>query len=60
VTNVDWVEVGRAAHQLVADHGHNAHQYAASLAKVAAAEGRTAEAEFWQAVSDSLRPRGAS
>jgi hypothetical protein len=57
VTEIDYIEVSRTAHQLAADHGHGAHVYAAKLAKEAAAEGKTLEAEFWQAVCEALRPR---
>jgi hypothetical protein len=54
---VDYVEVGRTAHQLRQDHGHHAHLYAAKLSREAQAEGKTAEAEFWKAVSAALTPR---
>jgi hypothetical protein len=54
---VDYVEVGKVAHQLQRDHGRTAYLYAARLAHEAEAEGKTAEAEFWNAVSASLRPR---
>jgi hypothetical protein len=54
---VDYVEVGRTAHQLRRDHGHDAHVYAAKLSREAEAEGKAAEAEFWKAVSAALTPR---
>jgi len=60
VSDIDYVQVGRTAHQLAADHGRDAHLYAEKLAKEAAAEGKTQEAEFWRAVSGALRPRAAS
>jgi hypothetical protein len=52
------VEVGRVAYQLQVDHGHNAHVYAAKLALKARQEGDAEMAQFWQAVSDALKPRG--
>ncbi len=54
---VDYVEVSRTAHQLAADHGHNAHLYAARLSREAEAAGKSDEAAFWKAVSAALRPR---
>jgi len=44
----DYVEVSRTAHQLAADHGHNAYPYAARLAREADADGKPDEAEFWK------------
>jgi len=55
---VDWVEVSREAHELTLRHGHNAHNFAAGLAKKAGAVGDLEGARFWEAVSSSLAPRG--
>jgi hypothetical protein len=57
VSAVDYVEVSRTAHQLSKDHGRNAAQYAAKLAREALAEGKSGEAEFWEAVAAALTPR---
>jgi hypothetical protein len=57
LTEADWLEVSRTAHQLALDHGQSAHVYAAKLAREAAKEGKLQEAEFWRAVSASLTPR---
>ena len=54
---VDYTEVYRTAHQLAADHGHNAHLFAARLSREAEAEGKSNEADFWKAVSAALTPR---
>jgi hypothetical protein len=54
---VDYVEVGRTAHQLAKDHGRSAYLYAAKLAGEAEAKGEAVEAAFWKAVSDALKPR---
>jgi hypothetical protein len=57
-TKPDFIEVGRAAHELVSRHGLNAYLYASRLAAEALAEGRAEEADFWKAVEVSLKPRG--
>jgi len=57
MATVDYVEVGRTAHQLQRDHGHRAHIYAIKLSREAEADGKTAEAEFWKAVAAALTPR---
>jgi hypothetical protein len=57
MSEVDYVEVSRTAHQLALDHGHNAYLHAAKLAREANVEGKTNEAEFWKAVSAALTPR---
>jgi hypothetical protein len=54
---VDYAEVSRTAHQLAADHGHNAYLYAARLSREADAEGKPDEADFWKAVFVALTPR---
>jgi hypothetical protein len=41
----------------VARHGRNAHLYAAGLSKKAEEEGKTDEAEFWNAVAAAVKPR---
>ena len=57
MSEVDYVEVSRTAHQLALDHGHNAYLQAAKWAREANVEGKTNEAEFWKAVSAALTPR---
>jgi len=57
MSTVDYIEVGRTAHQLFADHGPSAYVYAAKLAREAEAEGKLDEAAFWKAVSAALTPR---
>jgi len=54
---MDYIEVGRTAHQLERDHGVNAWSYAKRLADEAEAEGKGDEAEFWRAVFKTLEPR---
>jgi hypothetical protein len=60
MARVDYIEVGRTAHELLQRHGRNAHEYAARLAAEALAEGKDEEYEFWRAVELSVTPRGAS
>lgn len=55
---VDWMEVGRAAHQVELDHGRNGYLYAEKLAAEAEQESRQSDSEFWAAVAATLRPRG--
>jgi hypothetical protein len=63
VSAVDYVEVSRTAHQLSKDHGRNAAQYAAKLAREALAEGKSDEfatvafgsTSVVQAITDHLR-----
>ena len=57
MSTVDYVEVARTAHQLAADHGPNAHLYAARLSQEAETTGKLDEAAFWKAVSAALTPR---
>jgi len=57
MNEVDYVEVSRVAHQLVADHGSNAYLFAAKLATEAESSGRADEAAFWGAVSAAVTPR---
>jgi hypothetical protein len=54
---VDYVEVGRTAHQLDRDHGDNAWRYANGLADEAKLKGKNDDSEFWLAVSRTLEPR---
>jgi len=57
----DFIEVGRAAHELIHRHGWAfALPYAAKLAADALAEGKIEESEFWKAVERSLTPRSAN
>ena len=60
VASVNFIEVGRKAHELELRHGWNAHEYAAKLAAGALAEGKDQEYEFWRAVELHLTPRGNS
>lgn len=53
----DWLEVGRAAHQLELDHGRSAYGYAAKLALEGERDGSEEDAKFWNAVSATLKPR---
>ena len=57
MTEQDWIEVFREAHELELRHGQNAHEYAACLAAAAFREGKTEESEFWNAVHAALKPR---
>lgn len=57
---VDYIEVGRTAHELLHRHGWNAHEFAAKLAAEALAEGNDEEYEFWRAVEIAVTPRGGS
>ena len=54
---IDWVEVGRASHELGERHGRNAHVYALGLANKAKTAGDLDAARFWHAVHAALRPR---
>ena len=54
---VDFIEVGRVAHQLSAQHGTKAHRYAADTAARAQIAGDDAAHRFWRAVEAALRPR---
>jgi hypothetical protein len=58
MSELDYIEVGRKAHELAATHGAlNAVDRADRLAQQALAESRVDEHAFWKAVADSLRPR---
>lgn len=54
-----WIEVGRIAHQLEIDHGHNAYAYAEKVASQAELEQDEQSEKFWMAVSAALKPRDA-
>jgi len=54
---IDWMAVGREAHQLERDHGSRAHLYAADQAVDAHKKSLGENEEFWNAVAASLRPR---
>jgi hypothetical protein len=60
MTEPDYIEVGRKAHELSHAHGWNAHTYAAKLAAAALAEGEIEEYGFWKRVEAALTPRGGS
>lgn len=55
--DVDYVEVGREAHQLSSTYGRDAWIYAGRWEKMAADECKLEEAAFWNAVATSLKPR---
>ncbi|MEL7022889.1 MAG: hypothetical protein AAGL69_04020 [Pseudomonadota bacterium] len=57
MSQVDYLEVSRAAHELTERHGNHAHVYASQLAQNAKDEGNSEESDFWKAVSTSLMPR---
>jgi hypothetical protein len=52
-----WMEVNRAAHELVISHGWSAASYAAKKAERALTEGRSEEHRFWMAVAAANTPR---
>jgi hypothetical protein len=56
--DIDYVEVGRKAHELKACHGADALRYAWKISEEAGAAGDLAEQLFWKAVAASLTPRG--
>jgi hypothetical protein len=57
MSGVDYLEVSRTAHQVVADHGPNAHGHAARLSQEAGAARKLDEAALRKAVAAALRPR---
>jgi hypothetical protein len=57
MTDVDYVEVCRQAHQLSSSHGWDAWKYAHRWANIAAHEGKLEESAFWCAVEAALKPR---
>jgi hypothetical protein len=56
---IDWIEVGRVAHELELRHGRNAPSFAAKLADQAERDGQISGAVFWRSVSAALSPRDA-
>jgi hypothetical protein len=58
MTAVDYVEVGRKAHEMITSHGRKVRLYATKLATAARDEGQLEEAAFWRAVELSITPRG--
>jgi hypothetical protein len=54
---VDWVQVGREAHQLGRDYGKDAWIYATRFAERAQVGGEVEERAFWLAVAAALQPR---
>ena len=56
---IDWIEVGRVAHELELRHGRNATSFAAKLADQAERDGQISGAVFWRSVSAALSPRDA-
>ncbi len=59
MSDVDDIEVGRAAHEIANRLGREAWKYAARWSDEAAGMGKPAEAAFWRAVSAALKPRDA-
>jgi hypothetical protein len=57
VSDVDYVEVSRKAHELTCTHGPTARGYADRQAQRALAAGETVEHAFWKAVARWLTPR---
>lgn len=57
MNDVDYIEVGRQAHQLESTHGRDAWMYARRYAEEAARREKSEEAAFWRAVQHSLEPR---
>jgi hypothetical protein len=57
MTPVDYLQVGRVAHQLRIDHGPTAYLCADKMAREAELEDKPDQAAFWGAVSGSLAPR---
>jgi hypothetical protein len=57
VSEVDYVEVNRKAHELTYTHGPTARGYADRQAELALAAGKTDECAFWKAVAQWLTPR---
>jgi hypothetical protein len=57
MTQPDYIEVSRVAHELAAAHAAGAFAYAARRAKEAETSGKQEDYAFWQAVADSLKPR---
>lgn len=55
--NVDYLEVGRVAHELGARLGRRAHLHASELAREAELRQKVDECAFWEAVAASLKPR---
>jgi hypothetical protein len=57
MSEFDYIEVGRKAHELMQTHGATAFTYATTQAQRAGAAGDHDEQAFWRAVANSLRPR---
>jgi hypothetical protein len=57
LSDIDYIAVGREAHQLSATYRRDAWIYAERWAQLADTEGRADEAAFWSAVSHALKPR---
>ena len=57
MSEVDYVEVNRKAHELTYTHGPTARGYADRQAQLALAVGKTDEYAFWKAVAQWLTPR---
>ena len=58
MAEIDYVEVGRAAHELAVRHGGwNAAPYARKLAQRAKDDGDSEQQAFWEAVAMELTPR---
>jgi hypothetical protein len=59
VEKPDYIEVGRAAHELSSRHGKSAHIYAEKFAAQASSKGNVEEYAFWRLVAKTLEPRTA-
>jgi hypothetical protein len=57
MSDIDYIEVSRVAHELEHSHGLNAWQYAEQQAEKFEREGDIPMMNFWSAVAASLRPR---
>ena len=54
---VDYVKVGREAHELALRHGRDAHRFALRMSQQAKDAGDAEAAAFWYAVNRTLEPR---
>jgi hypothetical protein len=57
---IDYLEIGRVAHELAERHGRNAHCYATKQAELALVKGAIDEQRFWESVTAALMPRESS
>ncbi|MGM4964401.1 hypothetical protein AB7714_12895 [Tardiphaga sp. 1201_B9_N1_1] len=57
MAELDYIEVGREAHELSHAHGRNAYLHADRQAQWALEASEADEHTFWQAVAAALKPR---